>query len=77
MRDLDDIKPQTPQASKIQCSTCIYRDKATINLRGRQRAIGVTRCYCAAFPKNEPPYGKPKNVLFDNMPCEYYKEDAS
>ena len=77
MRDREDIKPQTPEAGKIQCSTCIYRDKSTLRLTsGKIIAIGITRNACAAFPEHTYPYGKPYNVLFNNMPCEYYKGEG-
>lgn len=75
MKDIDPIRPQTPSINKIQCATCVYRDKTTLVINGTLREVGVIRNNCKMYSNNIYPYGKPRNILFNNAKCEYYVKD--
>lgn len=71
-REFDPIKPQTPDAKKILCMDCEYRDRTVLNINGKVLPVGATKMYCLKY-KNKT--GKPYDVLFKNADCERYKKE--
>ena len=71
-RKFDPIKPQTPDAKKILCMDCEYRDKTVLSINGKVLPVGATKMYCSQFRNRT---GKPYDVLFNNAECERYKKE--
>lgn len=59
---------------KVRCRDCGLRDRATVkSLDGKKDLpVGVTRCYCEAYPSGR---GKPTAVLLHGADCGYYIKD--
>ena len=75
MSKFTEMKGQFPDADKVKCRDCAFKDKTVIDVEGEQIACGVTRSYCDKYPKGKT-NGKPHDVLFLNADCQYYKKDG-
>lgn len=64
-----------PDAGRIACKDCIFRDRTSIEVANKVIFPGVTKGTCEIY--KGPPEGvlKPHNVLFNNARCEYYMKD--
>ena len=74
-REFDPIKGTFPDADKIRCRKCIYRDKTELKLDGKVIKVGVTKAFCDKYPAPPKSNGKPHEVLFLNTDCPYYKSE--
>ena len=66
-----DMSFERPDASKIACSTCEFREKD--RKAGGQTINGATLMVCACYPR----FDKPLNVIFYGAECEYYVDEAT
>ena len=69
------IKGQFPNKEKIICKDCVFRDKALIELGGKEIPVGVTKAFCEKYEAPPKSNGKPHDVLFGNGICEYYRKE--
>ena len=63
---------QKPDATKIMCKDCAFKDKTTITLNKKKIPVGITKGNCEIFVY---PDTKPSDVLFQNAECEYYQKE--
>lgn len=68
-----------PDSETTQCSTCKLRDKTELKfLSGNKVAVGATRAFCDKYKKPPKSNGKPHDVLYNVIECDFYEmeEDA-
>lgn len=71
------LKGQFPNPSKILCRDCANRDRTVIKIKDKEKAVGVTKAFCDAYPAPPESNGKPEEVLFNNADCQYYVKDVN
>lgn len=64
--DFTPIHGQYPDAEKIACKDCAFRDKTVVKILGKTIPAGITKGACKMYEL------KPHDVLFQNAPCQYY-----
>lgn len=68
-----------PDPETTQCSTCKFRDKTELKFSsGNKVAVGAIRAFCDKYKKPPKSNGKPHDVLYNVMKCDFYEmeEDA-
>lgn len=70
------MKGQFPSPEKIKCKDCIYRDITVIKIGNIEKPVGVTKSWCEKYNQFNSA-GKPKEILFQNEDCEFYKKDST
>lgn len=70
-RDLSPIHGQFP-GDEIQCMTCRFRDRETVEIGERELPVGAKRAHCLIFTDHA---GKPHEVLFDGADCISYEKE--
>ena len=73
MIDDNELRATWPDAKKIICKDCFLRDRTQIEIDGDKIAVGVTRCYCLAYPDGDS-NGKPHEILFNGAKCRFYQK---
>ena len=76
-REHDPIKGTFPDAKKIMCKDCFYRDRATVKIGDSIKYPGITRDFCAKYPEPPASNGKPTGVLFYGEKCPEYLKDKN
>lgn len=61
---------QFPDASKITCKDCQFRDKTVVKICGKAIPAGITKSACEMYKI------KPEDVLWNNGPCQFKKQEA-
>ena len=69
------ILARTPNAKKIMCKDCFFRDRTIIDTGERLVPVGITKDFCVNFPPPDS-NGKPHDVLFLNAKCPLYQKDV-
>lgn len=60
------MKVSYPNPKTIDCRNCIYRDRTTVKIGDKEKAVGLTKGFCYKFQDGA---GKPHDVLFENAEC--------
>lgn len=69
--DFTPMQGSFPDAKKIACRDCMFRDKTIVELCGKKIAAGITKSFCKMYQL------KPNDVLFLNKPCQFYRKDET
>lgn len=69
------IRGQFPDKTKIMCKDCIHRDKTVVKIKGKEIPVGVTKSFCEMYQEPPASNGKPHEVLFENVQCDFYEKE--
>lgn len=65
-----------PDPTTTQCRTCKFRDKTEFKfLSGNKVAIGAIKDFCDKYKKPPKSNGKPHDVLYNIVKCDFYEMD--
>ena len=74
-REFDPMFGTFPNRKEIDCKTCVHRDHTTVELDGKIIDVGTTKSFCAVYEQPPKTNGKPIEVLFHGVKCEYYNKE--
>lgn len=66
---------QSPDANKIACKDCAFRDKTILEYNGKIIPVGITKSFCKIYEPPPKTNGKPSDVMFINAKCKYYHKE--
>lgn len=70
----DDFQPTFPD-DNIMCKDCVFR-KPDLVKNGKVIVKGYKNGYCKVYTRDISK-GKPNEILFENVKCEFYMKDDS